>query len=212
MKVLSKYENYTDRELITLIIQEHVHEALIYLLYDRYYKDAKFYAFRYYRSMAYLDDLMEELTLHLMGKDGDYSTLASYQGRSSFRTWLSRVISNLFLKKMDELIGFGKNGVNNSDEVFNKMPEVDAQDTRMILLLEAIACLKEPDYKFVLVKELEGYKPDEIARMMQMRWRQENIVKFDNKKNVVVPSAPYIYNLKSRALVEVKRIMKTLKY
>lgn len=211
MKVLSKYENYTDRELITLIIQEHVHEALIYLLYDRYYKDAKFYAYRFYGSLEYLDDLMEDLTLNLMGKKGDYSTLASYQGRSSFRTWLSRVISNLFLKKMDELIGFGKNGVNKGDDI-NRMPETDTKDTRMVKLLEAIARLKDPDYKFVLIKELEGYKPYEIARMLQTKWHQENIVKYDNKKNVVVPSASYVYNLKSRALVEVKSIMKTLKY
>lgn len=211
MKVLSKYENYTDRELITLIIQEHVHEALIYLLYDRYYKDAKFYAYRYYGTLEYLDDLMEDLTLNLMGKKGDYSTLASYQGRSSFRTWLSRVISNLFLKKMDELIGFGKNGVNKGEDI-NRMPETDTKDTRMVKLLEAIARLKDPDHKFVLIKELEGYKPYEIARMLQTKWHQENIVKYDNKKNVVVPSASYVYNLKSKALVEVKSIMKTLKY
>lgn len=211
MKVFSKYENYTDRELITLIIQEHVHEALIYLLYDRYYKDAKFYAYRFYGTLEYLDDLMEDLTLNLMGKKGDYSTLASYQGRSSFRTWLSRVISNLFLKKMDELIGFGKNGVNKGEDI-NRMPETDTKDARMVKLLEAIARLKDPDYKFVLIKELEGYKPYEIARMLQTKWHQENIVKYDNKKNVVVPSASYVYNLKSRALVEVKSIMKTLKY
>lgn len=212
MKVLSKYEKYTDKELVVLIVRDHVHEALIYLLYDRYYKDAKFYAFRYYRTLDYMDDLMEELTLNLMGKKGDYSTLASYQGRSSFRTWLSRVISNLFLKKMDELIGLGKNGVNNSEDILNKMPVIDAKDTRMVQLLEAIARLEDQDYKFVLIKELEGYKPHEIARMMQVKWHHENVVKYDNKKNVVVPSVPYIYNLKSRALVEVKRIMKTLKY
>ena len=212
MKVLSKYEKYTDKELVVLIVRDHVHEALIYLLYDRYYKDAKFYAFRYYRTLDYMDDLMEELTLHLMGKKGDYSTLASFQGRSSFRTWLSRVISNLFLKKMDELIGLGKNGVNNGEDILNKMPVIDAKDTRMVQLLEAIARLEDQDYKFVLIKELEGYKPHEIARMMQVKWNHENVVKYDNKKNVVVPSVPYVYNIKSRALVEVKRIMKTLKY
>lgn len=212
MTVLSTYEKYTDKELVSLIVNEHVHEALIYMLYDRYYKDARFYAYRYYKSFDYMEDLMEELTLHMMGKHGDYSTLASYQGKSSFRTWISRVISNLFLKKMDELIGFGKNSVSNGDDIINRMPEFDTKDTRMVKLLEAIARLTDPDQKFVLIKELEGYKPYEIARMMQVKWHQENIVKYDNKHQVVVPSAPYVYNIKSRALVEVKRIMKTLKY
>lgn len=212
MKVLSKYEKYTDQELVTLIVNDRVHEALIYLLYDRYYKDAKFYAFRYYGSLEYMEDLMEELTILLMGKQGDYSPLASFKGHSTFRTWLSRVISNLFLKKMDDLIDLSEKGVNNGEEIINRMPEIDTKDSRMVQLLEAIARLEDQDYKFVLIKELEGYKPYEIARMMQIKWHQENIVKYDNKKNVVVPSAPYVYNLKSRALIEVKRIMRTLKY
>lgn len=212
MKVLAKYENYTDRELVTLIVKEHVHEALIYLLYDRYYNDAKFYAFRYYGSLEYIDDLMEDLTVQLMGKNGDYSPLASYKGRSTFRTWLSRVISNLFIKKLGVLTDFEINRVNNNDDCINNTPETNAEDLRMVLLLEAIARLEDQDKKFVLIKELEGYKPKEIAQMIQNKWQQDNIVRYDNKKNVVVPSAEYVHTLKSRALKEVKTILETLKY
>lgn len=210
MKVLSKYENYTDQEIVTLIVQEHVHEALVYLLYDRYYKDAKYYAFLYYDSLDYLDDLMEELVITLMGNKGDYAPLASFKWQSTFRTWLSRVISNLFLKKRDNLIGFGENGINIGETTFNRMPDNDTQDKRMVMLLEAIARLKDSDYKFILIKELEGYKPQEICKLLETKRKAENRVKLDKDKNEIIPSVPYIYMIKSRALKEVKKIMRTI--
>lgn len=210
MKVLSKYENCTDQEIVTLIVQEHVHEALVYLLYDRYYKDAKYYAFLYYESFDYLDDLMEELVITLMGNEGDYAPLASFKWQSTFRTWISRVISNLFLKKRDGMIGFGKIGVNIGETILNRMPDIDTQDRRMVMLIEAIAKLKDPDYKFILIKELEGYKPQEICRLLEMKRKAENRVKLDKDNNEIIPSVPYFYMIKSRALKEIKEIMKTI--
>lgn len=210
MTILSTYEKYTDKDIVDLIVKEHRQEALVYLLYDRYYKDAKYYAFLYYDSLEYLDDLMEELVLNLMGNKGDYAPLASFKWQSSFRTWISRVISNLFLKKRNDLIGFGKNGVNIGETTLYSMPSIDTQDRRMVMLLEAIARLKDPDYKFILIKELEGYKPQEICRLLEMKRKAENRVKLDKDNNEIIPSVPYIYMIKSRALKEIKEIMKTI--
>ncbi len=212
MSVLSTYEKYSDKELVNLIINERVHEALVYLLNDRYYKDVRFYAYRYYQSFEYFDDLMEELILHLMGPKGDYSTLASFKWKSSFRTWISRVISNLFLKKMDDLIGFGNNRINIGEEPITRMSVIDTTDKRMVLLLEAINRLKDPDYKFILIKELEGYKPYEISQMLHVKRRMENRIKFDKDNKEIVPSVSYVYMLKSRALKEVKEVMKSLNF
>ena len=47
----------TDKEIVDLIIAGN-EEAMLYLLYDRYESDLKFYAWRYYDSLAYLEDLI----------------------------------------------------------------------------------------------------------------------------------------------------------
>ncbi len=210
MTILSRYETFSDKEIVDLIVKENRQEALVYLLYDRYYNDAKYYAYRYYQSFEYLDDLMDELILKLMGSNGDYAPLASFQWQCSFRTWLSRVISNLFLKKMEETIGLGKKRVNIDNTTVNRMPDIDTQDKRMVMLLEAIARLKNPDYRFILVKELEGYNTQEICTMLKMKRRIENRIKRDKDNNEIIPTVHYIYMIKSRALKEVKEIMKTI--
>ncbi len=211
MTILSSYSKYSDKELVSLIVNERKHEALVYLVNDRYYPDVLHYAYLYYDTLDYLDDLMEELILHLMGSQGDYSKLASFRWESSFRTWISRVISNLFLNKRKLLLGFENNRVNMGEKAMEKMPAPENSDIRMVKLLEAISRLENPDFKFVLIKELEGYKPDEISRMLYIKRKQENRLTYRMGKEVI-PTAAYVYNLKSDALKEVKAIMKTLKY
>ena len=43
------YRDMTDKEIVNLIIAGN-EEAMLYLLYDRYENDLKFYAWRYYDS------------------------------------------------------------------------------------------------------------------------------------------------------------------
>ena len=98
------YRDMTDKEIVDLIIAGN-EEAMLYLLYDRYENDLKFYAWRYYDSLAYLEDLINYLYIHFKGKNGDWQPLKSFQWKCKFRTWFCSVASHLFLEKRDELIG-----------------------------------------------------------------------------------------------------------
>ena len=56
----------TDKEIVDLIIAGN-EEAMLYLLYDRYENDLKFYAWRYYDSLVYLEDLINYLYIQFKG-------------------------------------------------------------------------------------------------------------------------------------------------
>ena len=57
----------TDKEIVDLIIAGN-EEAMLYLLYDRYESDLKIYAWRYYDSKAYLEDLINSLYIQFKKK------------------------------------------------------------------------------------------------------------------------------------------------
>ena len=58
--------------------------------------------------------------------------------------------------------------------------------------MEAISLLKDADQKFVMIKRLQGYNSKEIAILLQKRWAKHGIVKYNNKKQIVVPDAAYV--------------------
>lgn len=100
------YDDMTDKEIVDLIIAGN-EEAMLYLLYDRYENDLKFYAWRYYGSLAYLEDLTNYLYIRFKGKNGDWQPLRTFRWECKFRTWFCSVASHLFLEKRKELIGSG---------------------------------------------------------------------------------------------------------
>ena len=206
------YSNLTDKEIVELIIAGN-EEAMLYLLYDRYENDLKFYAWRYYDSLAYLEDLTNYLYIQFKGKNGDWQPLKSFQWKCKFRTWFCSVASHLFLKKRDELIGLGGKDdsivVNGGD---NPLPEPAPEpvNQKLVMLMEAINRLENDDYRFILIKELEGYNHKEIAEMMVAKRKKDNKATF-YKGKIVVPDAHYVDMNKARALKEVKAIVEQIK-
>lgn len=212
MVLPKSYKNMTDKEIVDLVIAGN-EEAMLYLLYDRYENDLKFYAWRYYGSLAYLEDLTNYLYLQLKGKNGDWRPLKTFQGKSCFRTWFCSVASHLFKNKRCELIGLGAKDdsiIVNGDDHLLPEPEPESVNQKMVMLLEAINRLENDDYRFILIKELEGYNHREIAEMMAEKRRRENKVTFYNGK-IVVPDAHYVDMNKARALKEVKAIVEQIK-
>jgi DNA-directed RNA polymerase specialized sigma24 family protein len=202
----------TDKEIIDLIITGN-EEAMLYLLYDRYENDLKFYAWRYYDSLAYLEDLINYLYIQFKGKNGDWQPLKSFQWKCKFRTWFCSVASHLFLEKRDELIGLGgKDGSKGTDGGDKPLPEPkpEPENQKLVMLMEAINRLENDDYRFILIKELEGYNHKEIAEMMVAKRKKENKVTF-YKGKIVVPDAHYVDMNKARALREVKAIVEQIK-
>lgn len=206
------YRDMTDKEIVDLIIAGN-EEAMLYLLYDRYENDLKFYAWRYYDSLAYLEDLINYLYIQFKGKKGDWQPLKSFQWKCKFRTWFCSVASHLFFEKRDELIGLGgKDGSKGTDGGDKPMPEPtpEPENQKLVMLMEAINRLENDDYRFILIKELEGYNHKEIAEMMVTKRKKENKVTF-YKGKIVVPDAYYVDMNKARALREVKAIVEQIK-
>ena len=206
------YRDMTDKEIVDLIIAGN-EEAMLYLLYDRYENDLKFYAWRYYDSLAYLEDLINYLYIQFKGKKGDWQPLKSFQWKCKFRTWFCSVASHLFLEKRDELIGLGgKDGSKGTDGGDKPIPEPtpEPENQKLVMLMEAINRLENDDYRFILIKELEGYNHKEIAEMMVAKRKKENKVTF-YKGKIVVPDAHYVDMNKARAIREVKAIVEQIK-
>ena len=206
------YRDMTDKEIVDLIIAGN-EEAMLYLLYDRYENDLKFYAWRYYDSLAYLEDLINYLYIQFKGKKGDWQPLKSFQWKCKFRTWFCSVASHLFLEKRDELIGLGgKDGSKGTDGGDKPLPEPkpEPENQKLVMLMEAINRLENDDYRFILIKELEGYNHKEIAEMMVAKRKKENKVTF-YKGKIVIPDAHYVDMNKARAIKEVTAIVEQIK-
>ena len=218
-----KYDKLSDQEIISLVVEKGNEEVLTFLLYEKYYNRFCFLAYRYYRTLYYLDDLIDELYIHLKGDDRGWKVLRSFHFKSKLETWTCRVASNLFQEKRAELIGFQEKtvSINVSDmkdvmDLPESEPDYDPLDA--VLLLEAISCLEDEDDRFILLKELEGYSPKELSQMLAEKWRKRGQIKIrkvpntsDGSVKEVIPTVGYIYTRKSRVLKEVSTIMNELK-
>lgn len=207
------YSKLQAKQLVVLIIEKDNEEAAIYLLYVKYDKDIRFYAMRYFDSLEYLEDLTGEIYIQFKGKNSDWEPLKSFHWRCSFRTWYCSVVSHLFQQKRKELIGFGGVSVSkgNGDDIVD-IPAPDNMNPNKLILLEAISRLKNPDYRFILVKELQGYTPDEIAVMLTKKRRAEGRIKVRIEDGSdIIPTVGYIYMIKGRALKELKILVTQIK-
>ena len=213
-----QYKDISDKDLVGMILKGN-EEATLYLIYNRYEKDLRFLSMRYYDSLIYLDELSDELYIKLKGKNGDWAPLKSFQWKCSFRTWLNSVASHLFLEKRDELIGFGNKSVyideteENSEKLISSKKIEENQN--LVLLLEAINRLSDKDYRFVLLKDLEGYDSKQISVMLAKKRRDEGRLKTrtdkDGNANDIVPTSAYIHMIRHRAILEVSSIVKQIK-
>ena len=204
-----EYSELTDKELITLVMDDNK-EAILYLLYDRYYNDLKYYAYEY-NCLDYLDELINHLYLHLRGNDSDWRILRNFQWKCKFRTYLSSIASDQFLKYRKKMIDSIISNVNKGDHGNSNDPIDDPDnDIRKVWVMEAIFMLKNDEYRLILIKELEGYNHKEIAKMIEEKRKRENKVA-TYKHEIVVPNAHYVDMIKARAVKEVRIIVEQIK-
>lgn len=203
-----EYSILTDKELVDLVINDNK-EAILYLLYDRYYNDLKYYACKY-NCLEYLDELINHLYLHLRGNDSDWRILRNFQWRSKLRTYLSSIASDQFLKYKKKMIDPIISNVNKGGDDNGQNPTNDPdEDIRKVWVLEAIGRLKNDEYRLILTKELEGYNHKEIAKMIEVKRKIENkTVTYRNE--IVIPNAQYIDMIKARAVKELRIIVKQI--
>lgn len=208
----SKYANLSDREIIDSIITEpYNEEAALYLLYVRYSPKFKKLCSDVYRTYDVYYDCVDDLFIFLKGSNLNWDKLRSFEWRSKFSTWIATTALRRFVEIKPLLIGkIGKTLSMDECTSFEKDEESYERRMRKVMLMEAIMQLEDADQKFVILKTLEGYDSSEIALLMAEKWRNEGIVRHDNKGNAVVPSAGYVDVRRQRARVELKRILGTI--
>lgn len=206
-----KYKDLSDKEIVDKIITEpHDEEAATYLIYSRYEPLCISICHRTLGGVQRLDELQSELFMLLKGKNHDWNALKSFGWRSSLGRWLSITAYNLSLELRRQLIeNDGKNvsidiGWTNDDEkpqtIDIAVDEEKQKERRqnMIVLNEAIHMLENPDQRFVVIKRLQGYSSKEVAQLLQTYWNSKNIVRYNNKKEIIKPDSGYIDNLFKR--------------
>lgn len=203
------YTQYTDREIVEEILAGN-EEAALFLLHEKYVKDLRYLVNKYYQSLSYLDELTDELYILLKGKKGDWIPLRNFNWQSSLRTWLCTVASHLFITKKKEMIDFTIENSSILNESIYTKDYVQRRGDNQVILMEAINRLQNDVYKFILIKELEGYNQKEIAEMLAEKRRIDKTSR-KYKGNEVVPNAGYVSLNKARAMKELKKMVEIVK-
>ena len=225
------YKDQTDKELVELVIAvPHNEEAAAFLLYNRYDPLLHKIYRNFMRDNYWYDDCVDELFMHLRGRDANWDVLSSFEWRCTFGSWLTRVAKRKFQVLLPRLIENGGRNLSIDDEDPEK-PKVQLPDggdedyerrQRKVMLLEAIGQLKNEEERFVVLKKLEGYNSEEIAIMIQKKWKKLGIVKYGYKKDkegdddskrikeIVVPDVSYVDGRVQRAKENLKTIMQEM--
>lgn len=219
----NNYEGFTDRELVELVTHPQSgkkpnEESVAYLLYKRYDPLLhKLYFALISKNNDLYGDCLSDLFEYLKSGEPAWRKLTNFEWRSSFGCWLGRIARNRFIEIKPLLIGkqekiiyidgsTKENPVQLPDEGLTEYEDKE----RKVVLMEAISLLKDDDQKFVMIKRIQGYNSKEIALLMQKRWAKHGIVKYNNKKQVVIPDAAYVDVRTQRAKNNLEIIIKNL--
>lgn len=218
-----QYDALTDRELVELVTlppsgENANEEAVAYLIYKRYDPLLhSIYQSVYDSKYDVYGDCLGDLFEYLKSGEPSWRKLKNLEWRSSFGTWLRVTARNRFVEIKPYLIGKIQNTLSKDDDTANNQFQIpdrgveEYEDKELkVILMEAISLLKDDDQKFVMIKRLQGYNSKEIAILMQKRWAKHGIVKYNNKKQVVVPDAAYVDVRTQRAKDNLQIIMKSL--
>ena len=225
------YEDYTDRELVELAIQPPIgkkpnEKGVAFLLYNRYDPLLhKLYLETYGKQDDLYGDCLNDLFIYLKSGEPVWRKLINLEWRSSFGTWLGVTARHRFVEIKPILIGQCPNSLSidgdtptalstGKDRNPVQLPDNGVEDydekERKVILMEAISLLKDADQKFVMIKRLQGYNSKEIAILLQKRWAKHGIVKYNNKKQIVVPDAAYVDVRTQRAKENLQKIINKL--
>lgn len=217
------YEEYTDKELIEIATNPQKgktpnEEGVAFLLYKRYSPLLhKLYSDIYERKDDFYGDCLADLFAYLKSGEPAWHKLINFEWRSSFGTWLKRTARFRFMEIKPHLIGKTNKtlSIDGGSEGFQvQLPDGGIEDyedrERKVILLEAISLLKDDDQRFVIIKRLQGNNSKEIAILLQKRWAKHGIVKYNNKKQPVVPDAAYVDVRTQRAKDNLQKIINNL--
>lgn len=202
----ANYSDLTVEQLVEKIIAiPHNEEAAAFLLLNKYDSLLHGVYNRVTISKGWYEDCVDELFIYLRGKNSDWHALSSFQWRSSLGYWLKGVARNNFIATLRKLIEKGATDITiiqNPDDAVKHYEDIEDR----ILLLEAVGLLKD-DERFVTIKRLHGFNSDEIAQLLNQKWHEQHIVKYNNKGERVVADAAYVDSKAQKARKHLKEIM-----
>ena len=226
------YNKLADKQIVEKILAlPHNEEAAYFLLQVRYFDELngvyknvlKKINIQSIRGDSYIEDCIQELFIHLRSKDCSWHTLATFEWRSSFKTWLKKIAHNKFLEVLPKLIdkrGFVISIDTDDPERPNVQIPVEDEDSyerrqRKVLLLEAINQLNDADQRFVILKRLDGYNSNEIAILLQKRGKNMASRSITKKMNLLFRlqvMLMYFHSEQKRILVKSSKKYKLYKY
>ena len=208
------YSKFSDKQIVEKILAvPHDEEAAAYLLHDRYAPLLNS-LYRYFTQEDFwFDDCINELFIHIKGKDGSWHALAAFEWRSTFGYWLKKVAFSKFKDLLPKLIENGGRNVSVDNDNPQK-PTLQISDRgetiehllRNIIFMEALNKLND-DEKFVIIKRIEGYCSKEIAVLLDKKWKKYNIVKFNQNGEKVIANVAYVDSKAQKARRHLKEIM-----
>ena len=204
-----KYSLLSDKEIVDQILSGN-EEVVLYLLYDKFAKDIRFFAWKYFETFDIVDDITSELYIYLKGSKLDWSKFRTFTFRSKLRTWMSSIISNFCKEKRKKMIDEANKAESIDINRYIAMGAKEALDPRIPIMLEAINKLKNEEYRLILIKDLEGYSHADIAKMIIEKRKREGKQRMYNGK-LVVPDAHSVDCDKARAIIELRKIMQQIK-
>ena len=202
-----KYSLLSDKEIVDQILSGN-EEAMMYLLFDRLAKDIRFFAYKIFGTLDFIDDLTTDLYLYLKGTNLDWELLKSFQFKSSLRTWMSSIISRFFIKKRQEMLATEvlESTIDTAITIYLDDQTQITRDSRLAIVLEAINQMKNEEQRLILIKELEGYNHTEIAQMIAEKRKCEGVRK-TYKGHEVVIDARFVNIQKQHAVEQLKKIL-----
>lgn len=202
-----KYSLLSDKEIVDQILSGN-EEAMMYLLFDRLAKDIRFFAYKIFGTLDFIDDLTTDLYLYLKGTNLDWELLKSFQFKSSLRTWMSSIISRFFIKKRKEMLATEvlESTIDTAITIYLDDQTQITRDSRLTIVLEAINQMKNEEQRLILIKELEGYNHTEIAQMIAEKRKCEGVRK-TYKGHEVVIDARFVNIQKQHAVEQLKKIL-----
>ena len=204
-----KYSLLSDKEIVDQILLGN-EEVVLYLLYDKYAQDIRYFAWKYFENFDMVDELITDLYLYLRGEKLDWAKFRTFTYRSKMRTWMSSIISNFCKEKRKKMIDEANKAESIDINRYIAMGAKEAIDPRIPIMLEAINKLKNEEYRLILIKDLEGYSHADIAKMIIEKRKREGKQRMYNGK-LVVPDAHSVDCDKARAIIELRKIMQQIK-
>jgi RNA polymerase sigma factor (sigma-70 family) len=197
------YGNLDDEEIKEIIVEgDDVGNLLFYLLYGRYNGLLRSVFLRLSKKIYCFPDAMAELEIHLLAND--CASLKKFRGESKFSTWLTTTAHNLFLNKLPHIENLYAD-VQTKVEPSTPEPFYAGYCTDTLEeLYQALSYLPVIEQRIVILKELEGYKPNEIAQLLT-HYRRENYIKTKAKSHEV--SVSNVYKIKQRAIEGLAKIL-----